>query len=141
GRWDGNLPGGRFSAGKPCPTVLQCFTSPRTLVRGRHFPPGCGLPSLANEPSSPWRAVARRRASLTASEREVVASLGNAIARRIGEPRYNLWFARNTKFTWADDQLVVGVPNHFYQEWLQSTFADAVRSAAHEVLGRPMQLR
>jgi chromosomal replication initiator protein len=77
---------------------------------------------------------------LTASEREVVASLGQAIAQRIGEPRYNLWFARNTKFTWADERLVVGVPNHFYQDWLQTTFAEAVRSAAHEVLGRPMQV-
>jgi chromosomal replication initiator protein len=74
-------------------------------------------------------------------EREVVASLGSAIARRIGEPRYDLWFTRNTKFTWEADQLVVGVPNHFYQEWLQSTFAEAVRSAAHEVLGKPMQVR
>jgi chromosomal replication initiator protein len=77
---------------------------------------------------------------LTASEREVVASLSQAIAQRIGEPRYNLWFARNTKFTWSDERLVVGVPNHFYQDWLQNTFADAVRSAAHEVLGRPMQV-
>jgi len=77
---------------------------------------------------------------LTASEREVVAALGQAIAQRIGEPRYNLWFARNTKFTWIDERLVVGVPNHFYQDWLQNTFAEAVRSAAHEVLGRPMQV-
>ena len=78
---------------------------------------------------------------MTASEREVVASLEQAIAQRIGEPRYNLWFARNTKFTWQDDQLVVGVPNHFYQDWLQNTFSDAVRGAAHAVLGRPMQVR
>jgi chromosomal replication initiator protein len=85
--------------------------------------------------------VAHRRDGLTASEREVVASLGQAIAQRIGEPRYNLWFARSTKFTCADDQLVVGVPNHFYQEWLQSTFAEAVRAAALDVVGRPLQVR
>ncbi|HLJ91731.1 MAG TPA: DnaA N-terminal domain-containing protein, partial [Gemmataceae bacterium] len=78
---------------------------------------------------------------MTASEREIVASLGKAIAQRIGEPRYNLWFTRNTKFMWNGDHLVVGVPNHFYQEWLQSTFAEAVRDAAHEILGRPMQIR
>jgi chromosomal replication initiator protein len=77
---------------------------------------------------------------LTASEREVVASLSQAIAQRIGEPRYNLWFARNTKFTWDEQRLVVGVPNHFYQDWLQNTFAEAVRSAAQEVLGRPVQV-
>ena len=56
---------------------------------------------------------------MTTSEREVVAALGEAISRRIGEPRYNLWFATNTNFTWDDDCLRVGVPNHFYQEWLK----------------------
>jgi chromosomal replication initiator protein len=78
---------------------------------------------------------------LTIREREVTAALGQAIAQRVGEPRYNLWFARNTKLSWDDDQLVVGVPNRFFQEWLQTTFADAVRAAAAEVLGRAMQVR
>jgi chromosomal replication initiator protein len=78
---------------------------------------------------------------LTISDREVVAALEQAIARRIGEPRYNLWFNQNTKFTWADDRLLVGVPNHFFQDWLQNTFVDAVRAAAADVLGRPMQVR
>src|SRR5205807_287789 len=82
-----------------------------------------------------------RRHSLTTSDREVATALGQAIARLIGEPRYRLWFHRNTKFTWADDLLVVGVPNHFYQEWLENTFADAVRNAAREVLGAPMRVR
>src|SRR5205823_2181190 len=31
--------------------------------------------------------------------------------------------------------------NHFYQEWLQNTFADAVRAAAHEVLGKALAIR
>jgi chromosomal replication initiator protein len=78
---------------------------------------------------------------VTAIDRDVVATLGRAIAQRIGEPRYNLWFDQNTKFTWEDGQLLVGVPNHFFQEWLQNTFADAVRAAAADVLGRPMQVR
>jgi chromosomal replication initiator protein len=70
-----------------------------------------------------------------------VAALGEAVARRIGEPRYNLWFAGKTKFTWDDQSLTVGVPNAFYQEWLHKTFADAVRAAAADVLGRPLQVR
>jgi chromosomal replication initiator protein len=36
---------------------------------------------------------------------------------------------------------VVGVPNHFYQEYLQSKFGDDVRAAASTVLGRPMKVR
>jgi chromosomal replication initiator protein len=78
---------------------------------------------------------------VTTSDREVVAALRRGIAERIGEPRYNLWFDKNTKFTWENDLLTVGVPNHFYQEWLQNTFADAVRAAAGEALERPMQVR
>ena len=72
---------------------------------------------------------------MTTSDREVVAALEQAIVQRIGEPRFNLWFARRTKFTWDDDQLTVGVPNLHFQEWLQKTFADAVRAAAAEVFG------
>jgi chromosomal replication initiator protein len=70
-----------------------------------------------------------------------VAALGQAIAERIGEPRYHFWFAANTKFAWEHERLVVGVPNHFFQEWLEKTFAEPVRAAASEVLGRPMQVQ
>jgi chromosomal replication initiator protein len=78
---------------------------------------------------------------LTACDRDVVLALGQAIARRIGEPRYNLWFATNTKFASEDDLLTVGVPNHFFQDWLQGTFGEAVRAAASEVLARPMRVQ
>jgi len=79
---------------------------------------------------------------LTTSEREVVAALSQDIAQRIGEPRYRLWFApHNTKFSWEEDQLVVGVPNHFFQEWLENKFAHAVVAAAELVFERPMRVR
>ncbi len=78
---------------------------------------------------------------MTTSEREVVAALGEALSRRIGEPRYNLWFAGKTKFAWDAERLTVGVPNPFHQEWLNKTFADAVRAAAADVLGRPLPVR
>ena len=78
---------------------------------------------------------------MTNSEREVVAALGQTIAKRIGEKRYDLWFAKNTKLSWDDDHLIVHVPNRFFQEWLQSTFTEDVRAAASAVLGRAMQVR
>jgi chromosomal replication initiator protein len=78
---------------------------------------------------------------LTTSDREVVAALEQAIVQRIGEPRFNLWFARRTSFVWDDGRLTVGVPNLHYQEWLQKTFADAVRAAAAEVFGQGLAVR
>ncbi len=77
---------------------------------------------------------------MTAGDREVVATLGQVLARRIGEPRYKLWFEHRTKLTCEDARVVVGVPNHFYQEYLHSKFAEAVRAAAGEVLDRPVEV-
>jgi chromosomal replication initiator protein len=78
---------------------------------------------------------------LKISEHKVVAALGEAIAQRIGEPRYDFWFLNKTKFTWQGEHLVVGVPNMFYQEWLQNTFADPVAAAAKTVYGRNVPVK
>src|ERR1700685_36920 len=70
-----------------------------------------------------------------------MAALGQAIALRIGEPRYNLWFLHKTKLCCQDEEVVVGVPNHFYQDWLQKQFTDVVRLAAEGVFGKPCPVR
>ena len=72
---------------------------------------------------------------MTSSVREIVGALEQAMLQRIGEPRYRLWFDGKTKFSWQEDQLLVGVPNLHFQEWLQKTFADTLRQAAAEVDG------
>jgi chromosomal replication initiator protein len=72
---------------------------------------------------------------------DVAAALQACLCQRIGEPRYNLWFARKTKFTGTADELVVGVPNLFLQDWLSKTFGADVQAAASEVLGRRVPVR
>lgn len=78
---------------------------------------------------------------MTASDLQVAALLRQAIVEQIGEPRYNLWFERHTKFSWHDHQLTVGVPNRHFEEWLQKTFHSAVTDAASEVFGQEMEVR
>jgi len=78
---------------------------------------------------------------LTTRTRDALAALADAVARRVGPPRYQLWFARHTRFDRQGDVLTVGVPNRHFQEWLDRTFGGAVRDAAAEVFGRPMQVR
>jgi chromosomal replication initiator protein len=64
-----------------------------------------------------------------------------ALVSRIGAPRYGLWFQRHATFVPAGRELVVGVASGHFQEWLEATFGEAVRSAAAEVLGEPTRVR
>jgi len=70
-----------------------------------------------------------------------VAVLAQAISQRIGEPRYNLWFAEKTKFVWADDHLVIGVANLFLQDWLEQKYGADVRAVVHEAMGESARVR
>ena len=72
-------------------------------------------------------------------EHEVVAALAQALCQRIGESRYQLWFHDKTKFSWDQDRLVVGVPNRFFQEWLQRTFVQDVEETASTLMGEPVR--
>jgi chromosomal replication initiator protein len=78
---------------------------------------------------------------LSTTTLDVVAALGHALCQRIGEPRYDLWFKKTTTFRWEPGLLTVGVPNRFYQEWLQNTFAADVQTAAETVLGEKLTVR
>jgi chromosomal replication initiator protein len=78
---------------------------------------------------------------MTTHDRELATALGEAIARRIGPQRYQLWFDRHTRFRFADSVLTVGVPNRHFEEWLQKTFSEAVAAAAAEVFGSAVAVR
>jgi chromosomal replication initiator protein len=72
---------------------------------------------------------------------DVAEALTKTLCQRIGEPRFNLWFAGKTKFACHDDHLAVGVANLFLHDWLQKTFAADVQAAAADVLGKPLPVR
>jgi chromosomal replication initiator protein len=72
---------------------------------------------------------------LATGEPDLGWMLARAITQRIGEPSYNLWFQDRTLFSWEPDTLVIGVPNRFYQEWLQKRFTADVQAAVRDVLG------
>jgi chromosomal replication initiator protein len=67
--------------------------------------------------------------------------LAEAISQRIGEPRYQLWFAEKTKLAWSEEQLVIGVPNLFLQDWLEQKFGAEVRAAVKEAMGAAAGVR
>jgi chromosomal replication initiator protein len=63
-----------------------------------------------------------------------------AVAERLGEARYGLWFGEGVRLGVDGDALEVGVPNAFFREWIQGHFAGNLIEAAEAVTGRILRL-
>jgi chromosomal replication initiator protein len=72
---------------------------------------------------------------------DVVGAIAREVAAQVGELRYNLWFKDNARLEVTESELVIGVPNLFFQEWLGSNFLAALRKATETVLGRRLNVR
>jgi chromosomal replication initiator protein len=70
----------------------------------------------------------------------VESTIRAAVAERLGERRFGLWFGDGVRLGVADDALEVGVPNAFFREWIQSHFAGSLIEAAEAVTGRTLRL-
>lgn len=70
-----------------------------------------------------------------------MAALEEAIVQRIGSARYKQWFVGHTNFKVEADQLIVGVPNLYYQEWMSKTFLADVQEVARDILGESITVK
>src|ERR1700704_5657462 len=70
----------------------------------------------------------------------VESKLRTAVAERLGEARFGLWFGEGVRLGIDGDALEVGVPNAFFREWIQGHFAGNLIEAAEEVAGRSLRL-
>ncbi|WP_406698488.1 chromosomal replication initiator protein DnaA [Singulisphaera sp. Ch08] len=71
---------------------------------------------------------------------DIESTLRTAVAERLGEGRFGLWFGEGVRLGVADDALEVGVPNAFFREWIQGHFATNLIEAAEAVTGRTLRL-
>ncbi len=67
-------------------------------------------------------------------------TLRAAMAERLGESRFGLWFGDGVRLGVADDALEVGVPNAFFRDWIQGHFSKNLIEAGREVTGRSLRL-
>jgi chromosomal replication initiator protein len=74
----------------------------------------------------------------TMDDKEVVAAVLAALALKIGDDRFELWFGRNVRVVSGQTTLVVQAPNDFHQNWLRRNFRGDLEAACAEVLGRPL---
>ncbi len=67
--------------------------------------------------------------------------LADAIAQRVGQQRFHVWFDNSTRLNLQQDGLEISVPNDFISEWIGAHFSKPIQDAAREVLGLPLPVR
>src|SRR5688572_8744795 len=67
--------------------------------------------------------------------------LADAIAERVGQQRFHVWFNNSTRLDLKQDGLEIAVPNDFISEWIVKHFKRPIQEAAHEVLGCSLALK
>jgi chromosomal replication initiator protein len=67
--------------------------------------------------------------------------LADAIAQRVGQQRFHVWFDNSTRLNLRHDSLEIAVPNDFISEWIGTHYTRPIQEAAHEVLGAPLPVR
>ena len=77
---------------------------------------------------------------ITAHDPQLVR-LADAIAQRVGQQRFHVWFNNSTRLDLKHDGLEIAVPNDFISEWIGSHFTRPIQEAAHEVLGCALAVR
>ena len=70
-----------------------------------------------------------------------VTQIEIALARRIGDDRFDMWFDRKADLRLDHDILHVTVANAFAANFIRGKFSDDLRAAAREVLLRDIQVQ
>jgi chromosomal replication initiator protein len=77
---------------------------------------------------------------VTHNDKEIVLALRTALAERIGQQRFDLWFGEAVQFRLADGTLRVNVPDPFTLDRVRSRFLPDLRAVCEAVCPRPVEV-
>jgi chromosomal replication initiator protein len=77
---------------------------------------------------------------LTAHDPQLVR-LADAIAQKVGQQRFHVWFNNSTRLDLRNDGLEIAVPNDFISEWIGRNFSRPIQEAVAEVMGCTLSVR
>ncbi|HZZ70853.1 MAG TPA: DnaA/Hda family protein [Pirellulales bacterium] len=72
---------------------------------------------------------------MTQDDKEIVSVLRAALAEKVGQDRYELWFGAATRLTRQPGGLLVEVGSPFLQTWIRTTFRKELEATCAETLG------
>jgi chromosomal replication initiator protein len=68
------------------------------------------------------------------------SAISEAIAERIGQQKYRVWFGKSSRMALCEDKLTIAVPSDFMARWIEKHFATEISSAIVSVTGRDARL-
>ena len=85
-------------------------------------------------PGEQWLDLKEIDVSCISAHDPQLVRLADAIAQRVGQQRFHVWFNNSTRLDLKQDGLEIAVPNDFISEWIGLHFTRPIQEAAHEVL-------
>jgi chromosomal replication initiator protein len=65
-----------------------------------------------------------------------ISAINEALAEKVGQQKFQIWFKNSTRLTLAGEYLKVGVPNLFIASWLENHFLNEIGQAVQAVTGK-----
>ena len=72
---------------------------------------------------------------MTKDDMEIVSTLRAALADKVGQDRFDLWFGAGTRLDYDGRALRIGAPSRFFLEWIRSNFRRQIETACSDVFG------
>jgi chromosomal replication initiator protein len=66
---------------------------------------------------------------------EIVSALNKALAGKVGQKRFDLWFGPCTRLDYNGQSLCISVPNQCFRDWIAGSFRRQIEEACMDVLG------
>ena len=61
-----------------------------------------------------------------------IRAINEALANKVGQQKYRIWFKNSTKLSLAGGYLKVGVPNLFIANWIENHFLNEKNPALND---------
>jgi chromosomal replication initiator protein len=69
-----------------------------------------------------------------------IQAINEALADKVGQQKYRIWFKNSTKLTLADGYLKVGAPNLFIANWIENHFLNEISQVVRLVTGKNVKV-
>jgi chromosomal replication initiator protein len=69
-----------------------------------------------------------------------IRAINEALADKVGQQKYRIWFKNSTKLTLADGYLKVGAPNLFIANWIENHFLNEISEVVRLVTGENVKV-